>query len=240
MLRCHGDLCASLNTVCECVSWAPRRERERDTEKQRERSSSQLKWHLLSLFVFLSLSLSLAPDPGQMRVWRRECCCCFLTTLEQREASYVVIFLCQVWSMWRYVCLLRLLFSFPPFLNLLFIPECIPSGSAFSSAVTGVGLSALNRREQRAQREKEGATAFVWLFSRILAVKFSQLAGELLRRLASALNERKKHTEQNKLIFSFIHCGCVNPNEFSFPLLYVNWKERNACRVWDVAAFYLL
>lgn len=87
MLRCHGDLCASVNTVCVCVwvcaSWPRRREkkRHRHRSKERERETDkgprcrQLKWHLWSLslslsrarsrsmsFYFISLSLGLTQD----------------------------------------------------------------------------------------------------------------------------------------------------------------------------------
>lgn len=128
MLRCHGDLCASVNTVCVCVwvcaSWPRRREkkRHRHRSKERERETDkgprcwQLKWHLWSLSLSLTRTLSLYVflfylsitwfDPGQMSVWRRERehCCRFSTRQEQSKAGYsVILSLCEVWSMWRYV-----------------------------------------------------------------------------------------------------------------------------------------
>lgn len=127
MLRCHGDLCASVNTVCVCVwvcaSWPRRREtkRHRHRSKERERETDkgprcrQLKWHLWSLSLShahalalcLSICLSITWfDPGQMSVWRRERehCCRFSTRQEQSKAGYsVILSLCEVWSMWRYV-----------------------------------------------------------------------------------------------------------------------------------------
>lgn len=126
MLRCHGDLCASVNTVCVCVwvcaSWPRRREkkRHRHRSKERERETDkgprcrQLKWHLwslsltrtLSLYVFLFYLSITWFDLGQMSVWRRERehCCRFSTRQEQSKAGYsVILSLCEVWSMWRYV-----------------------------------------------------------------------------------------------------------------------------------------
>lgn len=179
MLRCHGDLCASVNTVCVCVwvcaSWPRRREKKRHRHRSKESEwetdkgpgCRQLKWHLWSLALSLCLSICLSItwcDPGQMSVWRRERehCCRFSTREEQSKAGYsVILSLCEVWSMWRYVSALLIFYATPspvllssikfhhsPFL-LLCSNRCLPFSPELEGAEIGGGKEWRGGRKRR-------------------------------------------------------------------------------------------
>lgn len=165
--------------VCECVLHGPGGGRKRDTDIEAKRESERQTRgrgagsssdtcglshaHALSLCLSICLSITWC-DPGQMSVWRRERehCCRFLTREEQSKVGYsVILSLCEVWSMWRYVSAMLIFYATPspvllvsikfhhsPFL-LLCSNRCLPFSPELEGAEIGGGEEWRGGRKRR-------------------------------------------------------------------------------------------